>query len=248
MTHNSVPAMLPPRSILFLGRYAALLALLVIARSALAADGNSQSLRQRYDIPALTLDLALARFSEISGIDVLLREPSASQWRSMPVSGDVTPAEALGTLLKGSGLVARFTSARSAVIVPVEQANDPWIASSGRAGEARVLLNLDMIRVTAPRVIGSSRSAGDVLFAQQLATAIRQFVTEQDALEGGRGSSLRIATRITPDGTLHDVRVVVGSRDQALNAHVAALLEGTRLDLVPPQDLRQPLLFDVTGR
>jgi hypothetical protein len=44
------------------------------------------------------------------------------------------------------------------------------------------------------------------------------------------------------------VRVVLGSRDRALDARVRALLEGANLGLRPPLDLRQPLLFDVSGR
>ena len=69
-----------------------------------AHDAHAQSSdRQRYDIPVLALDSALARFSEISGIDVLLREPAADQSMSNPVQGTFSPAEALHLLWKAAG-------------------------------------------------------------------------------------------------------------------------------------------------
>jgi hypothetical protein len=240
-----VPTAPPGRRMMFLGRCAALLAILLVAQAALAQD-SPQSTRRRYDIAAQPLDLALARFSEISRVDVLFRQVNASQRRAPALTGEFTPAEALARLLEGSGLVARFTSAHSAVIVSAERANEPWIAPSGQSG-GQALLNLDMMRVTAPRTIGARPRSGHEAFAQQLVVVIRRFVMERAVFEGGKSVEIRIATRISSAGALYDVRVVRGSRDRALDARVVALLEGAALGLVPPSDLRQPLLFDVSG-
>jgi len=237
------------RGFLFLGRCAILLAILAIAQAAWAADDNPQGERRHYEIGAQPLDNALARFSEISGVDVLLREASASQRRSPAVSGELTAIEALARLLEGSGLVARFTSARSAIVVPAERAGDPWIAPSGESGGGQALLSLDMMRVTAPRMIGAPRSnPAEGIFAQQLVVAIRRVVMERSVFAGGRTTDIRIATRIGSDGTLHDVRIVRESRDAAADLRLKELLEGLALGLLPPEGLRQPLIFDVSGR
>lgn len=249
MILRAMPVTASAPRVLALGRCALLIAILLVAQAALAAEDNPQSARRRYDIAAQPLDLALARFSEISGVDVLLREASVSDRRAPALAGLFTPAEALARLLEGSGLVARFTSPRSAVIVPADRANEPWIAPSGQGGGGRALLTLDMMRVTAPRMIGAPRAGdGDEAFAQALVVRIRRIVMERAGFEGGKAVELRIATRITADGALHDVRIMRGSRDRALDARVAALLEGAALGLVPPPGLRQPLIFDVSGR
>lgn len=217
-----------------------------------AHDAHAQSSdRQRYDIPVLALDSALARFSEISGIDVLLREPAADQSMSNPVQGTFSPAEALHLLLEGSGLVARFTSGRSVIIVPANQAGArsraPGTETGRNAGHAR--LSLDMMHVTAPRMIGQTRVGhGNEEFARRLAVRIRSYVAQSAIIEGGQAADLRLATRISPDGTLFDVQIVKGSRRPELDRRIAQSLDGAELALPPPPDLPQPLIFDVSGR
>lgn len=231
-----------------LGRFAVLLVIVALAQSVLAAD-NPQSIRRHYDIAALPLDIALSRFSEISGIDVLLREPNVTQRKSSPVRGQMTAAEALRVLLDGSGLIARFTSASSAIIVPAERANEPWIAPTEQAGSGSALLSLDMMHVTAPRLIESARTGADEkAFAQRLVAVIRRLIIDEAVFDGGKPVDLRIATGVTPEGALHNVQIVKGSRNRAADRRVITLLEGAQLGLAPPKSLRQPLLFDVSGR
>lgn len=223
--------------------------LLALPHQAVAADPGAQDGDRYYDIEALPLDLALARFSEVSGIDILLREPNVTARRSTPVLGRMTPAEALMAMLEGTGLVARFTSASSAIVVPVERANEPWITPSAPNGEARALLNLDMMRVTAPRMVGTSRAqAEEIAYAQRLVVAIRRRVMDEKVFVGGESVDVRVATRIDPGGALRDVRIVRGSLDRAADRRLLVLLESADLGLVPPAVLRQPLIFDVSGR
>ena len=217
-----------------------------------AYDVAAQSTdRQRYDLPALAMDRALARFSEISGVDVLLREPAAGQNRSKPVRGTFSPAEALRVMLDGSGLVARFTSSRSVIIVQEDHAAAQWRGPSLPGGEnaSQALINLDMMHVTAPRVIGQTRvGQGSEDFARQLAVRIRSYVTQSGILEGGQAANLRLATRISSEGTLFDVEIVISSRHPELDRRIARTLDGARLAPPPPSDLPQPLIFDISGR
>lgn len=220
---------------------------LLCAYDAAAQSGD----RQRYDIPALAVDRALSRFSEISGVDVLLREPTAGQSRSRPVQGTFSPAEALRIMLEGSGLVARFTSSRSVVIVPEQQAAAQWRAASvsGRGTASQAMLNLDMMHVTAPRVIGQARIGhGNEDFARRLAVRIRSYVTDSEIIEGGQAADLRLATRISSEGRLFDVQIVRSSRHPELDRRIAQALDGAGLALPPPADLPQPLIFDISGR
>lgn len=236
------------RSRMAFRRWALAMIILALAQTALAAEDNPQTIRQRYDIAAMPLDLALARFSEISGIDVLLREPHADQLQSSAVNGLLSATEALNLLLRGSGLVARFTSASSAVIVPAEAAQAPWALGESDAAPGQPLLNLDMMHVTASRIIGRQRPDLDEVFASRLVVAIRRTVIKEALFESGKSTDVRIAVRITPAGELFDVRIVRDSRDPQLDARITALLEGADLGIAPPDGLRQPLFFDLSGR
>ncbi|MCG2840441.1 STN domain-containing protein [Sandaracinobacter sp. RS1-74] len=246
----AIPLPAPGRDLMPLARFCAcLLAALLPMIPALAAGGDPAGSAQRYEMAALPLDMALARFSEISGVDVLLRAPADGGRLSPALVGRYRPADALARLLEGSGLVARFTSDRSAVILPEAEAQQAWSRDVVRGRERRPLLNLDMMRVTAPRTIGGApRGDGDEAFARLLVVAIRRMVMEGAMFEGGKAADMRIVTRIAEDGALYDVRIVQGSADQALDARATALLEGANLGLVPPEGLRQPLMFELSGR
>ena len=82
------------------------------------AAADSAAIRA-YDLPAMPLDAAIARFREQSG---LLIEPidlatiGLRGLMSRTVNGSYTGAEALRLLLDGTGVTARFTSASSAVL------------------------------------------------------------------------------------------------------------------------------------
>ncbi|MCG2841830.1 STN domain-containing protein [Sandaracinobacter sp. RS1-74] len=224
------------------------LALLFIAPAAANDDGSPADV-QRYDIPAQQLGSALSRYTATSGVDFVLDERQSEGRQSSEVIGTYTPPQALHILLQGTGLVARFTSRKSAVIMPVARAHDPLppAPNTGGIGAGNVVM-LDMMRVTAPRLIGSEDPSANLRFVQRVAATIHAAILDAGLAERGAGASLRIQTRISEDGTLHDVRIARASADPKRDASIVALLEGKRLDLVPPARMRQPLLFDVAGR
>lgn len=222
------------------------LALLMLASAAAANDDPApQSAVRRYDIAAQPLDAALSRYAEVSGVDVLLDEPEAAGRRSAPVIGEFAAPQALRILLDGTGLIARFTSRNSAIIMPVEAASRPLVSARDTGG---TVIALDMMHVTAPRVIGSSRPEPDARFMMLLASGIRAQLVTADLIDRADKPRMRLQTRIREDGTLFDVRVAIPSADARRDARIVAALEGVRLDLSPPAGLRQPILFDVDGR
>jgi hypothetical protein len=231
----------PLRRILLAGPAAALFAALPLS----ANDDSRPSAVRSYDIPAMPLDAALSRYSETNGVDVLLDEPNAAGRRSTPVIGSFAAPQALVILLDGTGLVARFTSRNSAIITLAARTGRP-LAHAPETGNTVVAL--DMMRVTAPRLIGTRRDPPDTGFLLQMAGRIRDRLIAGEVIDRARRPRMRVQTRIRSDGTLFEVRVAVPSADGRRDARIVALLNGASLGLTPPEGLRQPLLFDVDGR
>lgn len=79
------------------------------ASPALAADAvQAQSGSYRFDIPAQSLDGALAAFSAVTRVQVLAPAEVSQGLRSSGLSGSYPRDEALARLLAGTGLTARF--------------------------------------------------------------------------------------------------------------------------------------------
>ncbi|MES2696370.1 MAG: STN domain-containing protein, partial [Verrucomicrobiota bacterium] len=58
-----------------------------------------------FNLPAEKGDVALRRFSEQAGVEVVFGTATAAQVRTNPVSGNFAPREALTLMLDGTGLV-----------------------------------------------------------------------------------------------------------------------------------------------
>lgn len=200
-----------------------------------------------FQIPAQRLDRALSRYSEVSGVDVLLNEADVMGRQSAPLTGRHTRTQALGILLTGTGLAARFTSRTSAIIRKPGAAERDAGAETASARKGSPLIALDMMRVTAPRLIGGARR-DDTQFIARMSVRMRQIITAAGLLKRDENTRIRLQMRIRADGTLHDVRVALPSTATVRDRQVAALLDGAALDMIPPAGLRQPLLFDVDGR
>jgi iron complex outermembrane receptor protein len=69
-----------------------------------------------FNIPAKPLLTALADFTALTGIQVIRPAGDAVAGTSQPVSGTLTAAQALDTLLAGSGLAYRFTDAKTVTL------------------------------------------------------------------------------------------------------------------------------------
>lgn len=217
----------------------------LLAISAASAQEPPQQALRSYDIPAQRLSGALAAFSKASGVDVLLDEPEAAGRQSARIAGRYAAPQALTLLLEGTGLVARFTSARSAVILPRTRAE---ARAPGEGPDTGPVLALDMLHVTAPRLIGGARGDVPPAFLLAVAGEIRTLVVAAGLLDGVRRQRTRIRARIDPDGRLRDVQVAEPSDVPTRDAAIAALLERRQLSVAPPPGLRRALLFDVSAQ
>lgn len=178
-----------PRRVLSRTRTTTSLSLLALAIScaavpqALAADVPASNLQQSqarysFEIPAQPLVSALNAFSDISGWQVGLQADLAADLQSAPVSGRLSPEQALTELLRGTGVGYRSAGQRSVVLVPGERA-----------------VNLQAITVTATRsqrmvdeVPSTVSSLGREQLDRELVNTTRQLVRGEPGVSvGGTG-------------------------------------------------------------
>jgi hypothetical protein len=71
-----------------------------------------------FDLPAQPLASAIESYSVVSGWQVIYDASLATDRRSAPVKGALTPAAALRLLLAGTGIMPEFMAADGAMLVP----------------------------------------------------------------------------------------------------------------------------------
>lgn len=74
------------------------------------AHAQTQAAQTKFDIPALPLNEALVRFSQASGVDVVVDQDLVAGKRSTAVRGAMAAESALKGMLAGTGLSARVTA------------------------------------------------------------------------------------------------------------------------------------------
>lgn len=74
-----------------------------------------------YSIPAGLLDTALSRFGAVSGVQLLYNSELTKGLRTSGISSSLSPQDALGQLLAGTGLTYRFTGLKSATITRMSE-------------------------------------------------------------------------------------------------------------------------------
>jgi hypothetical protein len=90
----------------------------IFPASALAQqDISGQTSRIAFNIPAQSLGRALAAFGEATGFEVIADGRQAYGRISSPVAGEMSPAEALRTLIVGTGLTVRAYAPGNARLV-----------------------------------------------------------------------------------------------------------------------------------
>jgi iron complex outermembrane receptor protein len=126
-----------------------------------AADDSSK----HFEIKAKPLADALMEFGVQSGLTVVAPTTLTTGKRGAAVRGDLAPTDALGRLLKGSGLTfAR--AADGAITIQAMVSNGPVQASTGESGLDEELTNkndLDEITVTGTHIRGTTNSPSPVL-------------------------------------------------------------------------------------
>jgi len=186
------------------------------------------------DIPAQPLDGALTRFFELTGVQLLYDSQLTAGRRSSTVRGNYPPQTALTLLLRGTGLIARYSGAGAAVITTPDR--DATIA--------QVPLGRVVIRekVAAQRVTPLDRMAYYGRLESALQAALRA-----DARTQPLRFTVRLAIRLSDVGKVGELRFARGSGDRRTDQAIGRVLQDRAVP-APPQGMAQPLLVELRGQ
>lgn len=206
------------------------------AQSAPAPD------ERHYAIQAQPVARALAQFATVSGVNILYPQSLAGDHRSTPVNGVFTAPLALRRLLQGTGLTARFTSPRSAIIFVAGSQPPPQAAPSGST--ERPSLRLDMAEVRAPLIVGGPDRRALNQYALAVQAEIMALLKKDGAYEG-RTFRIEIAIAIDRRGRIAEVTLPRPSGERAWDDRIHGLLIGQVIGHPPPDGLNQVMRFEI---
>lgn len=169
-----------------------------------------------FDLPALPLDEALARYDALTHLSVFFASALVEGRRSAALRGRLAPAEALQRLLEGSGLQARAVAPDAFVLLP---ATEPAAPAAPVVEAEADRPNADHARVQA---------------------ALLQALCARDDLALGR---YRLALRVRIDGAgrVAQARLLDTTGDARRDAAVVAAVARAEL-APPPADPRRPFV------
>jgi hypothetical protein len=180
------------------------------------------------DIPAQPLATALDAFSRATGLAVLVDQELTRGRRSVGINGRYSATAGLGTLLTGSGLMARYVRA------------DAFTLQTAQVDSATERKGSDKANTQA---VGS--------YALAIQKAIEQTLCHNALTRPG---TFRAALQvwIGGDGMIEHSRLLGSSGDSARDEALVLSLRRVRLSREAPSSLRQPvtllLLPDSTGK
>jgi TonB family protein len=214
---------------------AAALVIAVVGSTSAAWAQSDTALRTRtyrFEIPVQRLDGALARVSQVSGVQMLYDSELATGRQSTAISGDFTVQEALVRLLAGTGLRARFTSGGSIVITL----------------GARPDMTLDMLDVRAAPLVGNPPPDPRALAYVELVQ--RDIIDRLKADSNLSAGEYRISVRLWLDerGRVTRSEIISSSGDDRRDQDFSAALRNMRISQSPPEALPQPLRIEFRVR
>ena len=166
------------------------------AHGARAAAGAlpDTTVRQQFDVPSQSLPDALGDFARQAGVQVRFDGVRGTDVRSSPVSGRLTPTDALRRLLAGTGYSGRFIDERSIVVTSV----------SGRDTSAQAL---ERVVVTGTAARRPGYGARRTMSATKLDTPLRDTpqavtVVTQELIADQAMQSMVDVVRYIPGATM----------------------------------------------
>ena len=200
-----------------------------------AAEGEAVAMA--FDIPAQPLASALEAYSMASGVQVLYDSRLAVARRSAAVQGFYLPEAALRQLLKGTGLVERYTAARDVVITApgVEGA-----ANSAKEAEKVAVMAgvfaLDTLKVKADPVARQDYR----LYAGIVQTDLQKLLQADKRTRKGR-YRVGIKLWVGQEGRVLRLEVFKSSGDRERDEAISRVLANVALSEEPPANMPQPI-------
>ncbi|MEW6435564.1 MAG: TonB family protein [Pseudomonadota bacterium] len=189
-------------------------------------DGGGLTAPISFDIEAQPLEAALDAFGSATGIQVLYEASLAAGRRSTKVEGRFTPDIALGTLLIGTGLTARYTTDDAYTIVRKLPAAD-------LAGKARLYAPPDFARY------------GHYLGLAQ-AGILDVLCRSAETRPGGYRLTLKFW--IGPSGAIQKTALLDSTGNSSRDSAILGALEDTAVAAPPPADMPQPVTMMIARR
>ncbi|NVO13599.1 MAG: hypothetical protein HXX10_06135 [Rhodoplanes sp.] len=173
------------------------------------------------DLPAQPLEDALRAFGAVARVQIFVDADLVSGRSASAVKGVLMPADALRTLLSGSGLAARAVDGQGFTLVVL-----PPGGADGRPSASRP--------ATIPASVLRFRD-----FSASLQAGLRGVLCSNEATAPG---SYRFLVRlwISPSGAVGRADAVTSTGDRARDALLSDALRGLRID-PPPPGLPQPV-------
>lgn len=197
--------------------------LMSLSLMALTVPALAEDLRtSRFDLPSQSLSTALESFSNSTGMFAAYDGKLVDGRVSSPVTGEMTPKAALGTLLEGTGLSVEYTSSNAFVVM-----------KKSRTGQVR----------RDPAQIGqaalSSLTASERRYSALLQRSVeRALCTDIRTKQGDYRAALRF--RIDASGALTAVRLLGSTGNPDRDAAIAAVTGQVSLQEPPPVRMQQP--------
>lgn len=210
---------------------AAIGASLLAPRPGAAQESGDQ--RMAFDIPAQPLDSALAQYFRVTGVQLLYDSALTTGRRSSPIHGNYAPREALRLLLRGTGLVARYSRTNAAILTTPETTGDAALIPLGRV----------VVREQAapPRLTMIQRME----FYGRLENELQAYLRNDQRTDRLSFNAL-ISVRVAAGGKLVDLKISRGSGDARIDRLVVEVLAGRSVSS-PPDGIGQPLLVSLKG-
>lgn len=201
-----------------------------IAVALIPGRGHTADARFVFDLPAQQLASALEAFSAVTGIVVLYNGNLTVGRTSAEVKGELSSVAALQRLLKGSGLVARYTADDAIVVVPAPP--DPATARPPAAIAKAALAN-------------RSREEQDYLSLLQAGVSRALCSTMRT-----RPGDYRLAMKfwIGTAGKIINPILLDSTNDPDRDAAILDVMSRASIDEPPPPELAQPLTFVMLPR
>lgn len=198
-----------------------------------------------FDIPPQSLMSAVETFAATTGIQVLYDRPVGDRPASPGVHGRMSPEAALAALLKGTGLVARFTDTRDVVLHPLESASP----SQSAAPSDLPKLSLSPLRVEGAPVIevGRDSDTENNLYAVLIRTDVRQALAKSVNTSRDTYDAI-LELWIAPKGEIQHVSVIASSGKALRDLAILKVVGDLQLDAPPPVNLPQPVRITVHAR
>lgn len=204
------------------------------ASTAGAAQTVPSDQRIAFDIPAQSLDGALAQYFRATGVQLLYDSTLTRGRTSGTVQGNYAPREALRLLLRGTGLIARYSRSNAAIITAPDTASDTPLVPLGRIVVREKV-------APSPRLTAIERLEYYGRLSEELEAYLRN-----DKRTAGLSFHIMAAIRIAADGQLAEFHVERGSGREKIDRLLAETLSDRTVS-PPPQGVTQPLLVSLKG-